>query len=165
MPPCSRTRRSHATALLLLLLLPACVTDRPQRDEAADRQQVEAAARRIWDALNRNDGAAVLAEYAEDAIIFPDGAPMVRGKDAVSKYLTGVFTAVAFKDVTGTLVDVTVSGDLAVETGTFRWTVTPAGGAPTQDRLKYVHVWERTGDGSWKVIRYFANSDVAPPAP
>jgi uncharacterized protein (TIGR02246 family) len=160
-----RTPRSVATAALLLLLslLSACGgKNQAQRDPVSDRQQVEAAGRRVWDALNRNDPAALLAEYADDAIIFPDGMPMVRGKADVAKYLGGIFAAVTFRDVTGTLVDIRVGGDLAVETGTITWTLVRAGGAPTNDRVKYIHVWQRTQAGAWKVIRYFANSDVAP---
>jgi ketosteroid isomerase-like protein len=158
-----RTPRLVAAALLLLFaLFSACGgKTQPERDPESDRQQVEAAARRVWDALNRNDPAALLAEYADDAIVFPDGMPMVRGND-VAKYLGGIFAAVTFRDVTGTLVDIRLGGDLAVETGTIAWTLVRAGGAPTPGRVKYIHVWQRTPAGAWKVIRYFANSDTAP---
>ena len=134
-------------------------------DVAQDRQQVEAAGQRIWSALSRNDAAGIVAEYAEDSIIFPPNAPMVQGKPAVAKFLGDLFGAIAFRDAAGTIADIRVSGDLAIETGHYAWTLVPPGGAPMPDKGKYVHVWARTPDGTWKVIRYFSNSDVAAPAP
>jgi uncharacterized protein (TIGR02246 family) len=152
----------HLT-LLLAGSSGACVETRSV-DISQDIKQVEAAGQRIWSALSRNDTAGLLAEYAEDSIIFPPNAPMVVGKPAVAKVLGELFGAIAFRDVVGTVTDVRVSGDLAIETGQYTWTLVPPGGAPMPDKGKYVHVWARTPDGTWKVIRYFSNSDVPPPA-
>jgi len=165
--------RATVLVALLPLLIGACggapgETGRTV-DVAQDKQQVEAAGQRIWGALSRNDATAIVAEYAEDAIIFPPNAPMVQGKPAVTAFLGSLLGAIMFRDVAGTIADIRISGDLAVETGHYAWTLVPAGGAampaPMPDRGNYVHVWARSSDGKWKVIRYFSNSDVAVPAP
>lgn len=144
------------------VLVTACQSA-PTRDVAADREQVAAAARRVVDALSRNDAPGLLAEYG-DAIIMAPGAPMVQGKQAVTKYVTDLLAAVKFQDVVGNVVDVTVSGDLAVETATFSWTIVPPGGAPPiTQKGKYVHVWLRGGDRAWKVIRYLPSTDTPDP--
>lgn len=88
------------------------------------------------------------------------GMATVRGKSAIAERLTDLFTAVSFREVVGTVTDIMVSGDLGVETGTYSWTIVPASGAAAPDVGKYVHVWKRQGDGTWKVVRYVVNSDT-----
>jgi ketosteroid isomerase-like protein len=86
---------------------------------------------------------------------------MVQGKAAVTTYLGQVLDAFTFREVSGAVADVRVSGDLAIETGHYAWTLVPKNGAPMPpDKGKYVHVWARTPDGTWRVIRYFSNSDL-----
>jgi uncharacterized protein (TIGR02246 family) len=134
-------------------------------DVGQDKQQVQAAGQRIWSAVARNDTAGLVAEYADDSIIFPPNAPMIQGKPAITTFLGDLFASTTFRDAVGTIADIRVSGDLAVETGHYAWTLVPPGGTPMPDKGKYVHVWARTPDGTWKVIRYFSNSDLAAPAP
>jgi ketosteroid isomerase-like protein len=57
--------------------------------------------------------------------------------------------------------DVLVGGDLAVETGTYEWTVQPKKGKAMLDKGNYVTVWRRQPDGSWKIVRDISNSDRA----
>ena len=142
---------------------PSSSARRKNSSSGATREQVEAAARRVWESLEHNDRSALLVEYADDAIIFPERMPMVRGRAAVTNYLSAIFKAVTFRNVKGTLVDLRVSGDLAVETGTLAWTLVRQDGVSVDDRVKYIHVWQRIPGRDWKVIRYFANSDL--PAP
>lgn len=149
-----------AAAITLISCAPAN-TDTPAASNlSADRQQIEAAAGRIWDAVARADAAAILLEYADDAVILGPGGPAVKGRSALAPYLSELFKAVAFRDVLGAATDIDVSGNLGVETGTYSWTLVPFGGRPTMDEGKYLHVWARTPKG-WKVVRYMANSDLA----
>jgi ketosteroid isomerase-like protein len=127
---------------------------------AVARQQIDSAAVEIWDAVARSDSATVLRHHAEDAILMGSGAPMVKGKPAVATFLDDLFKQNTFKTAKGRVTDVTVSGDLAVETGTYEMTIVPKNGPAISDRGKYIHVWRRGPDGAWKVTRYIANSDV-----
>ena len=128
---------------------------------ATAQQQIDSAALEIWDAVARSDAATVLRHYADDAILMGSGAPMVKGKPAVATFLDDLFKQNTFKTAKGRVTDITVSGDLAVETGTYEMTIVPKNGPEISDRGKYIHVWRRGPDGSWKVTRYIANSDVA----
>ena len=47
-------------------------------DQTEARRQIEAAAIGIWQAVARGDSAAILAHYADDALILGSGAPMLR---------------------------------------------------------------------------------------
>jgi uncharacterized protein (TIGR02246 family) len=147
---------------VLLLGCAATNTSELGSHSIAARQQIQAAADRVWTAVARTDAAAALAEYDDDAILLGPGTPMLQGKPAITKYIAGAFGAISFRDVVGTVTDIIVSGSLGVETGTYSWTVVPAGGSPVTDKGKYIHVWARSSDGTWRVIRYIVNSDAPP---
>ena len=52
-----------------------------------------------------------------------------------------------------------MSGDYAIETGAAIWTLTPKKGKAMTDTVKYVTVWKKQADASWKIIRDINNSD------
>jgi uncharacterized protein (TIGR02246 family) len=159
--------RASCTIVAVLMLSSGGVTSAQtpaaSADTAADRQRIQAAANRIWSAVSKNDAASALAEYAEDAIVLAPGAAMLEGKPAIAKLIGDTFQAFSFRDVAGRTVDIQVSGNLAVETGTYAWTLVPRSGSPISDKGKYIHVWARGADGAWKVNRYIINSDMPTP--
>ena len=126
------------------------------------RRQIEAAAIEIWQAVARGDSAAILAHYADDALILGSGAPMLQGKPAVAAFLQGLFGGNTLRDVKGNVTDIMISGDLAVETGTYAMTIIPKNGNTVADKGKYIHVWKKSVGGSWKVVRYAPTSDIPP---
>ncbi|MEW6512326.1 MAG: nuclear transport factor 2 family protein [Bacteroidota bacterium] len=123
-------------------------------DEAAIR-----AINPVWfRSYNAGHVDSIVALYADDAVLNPPGAPAARGQAAIREYLTKDVAAAAAAGVTlnaGTTSDVSVSGDLGWEWGTF--TVTDKSGA-TVDRGKYVTVCARK-DGKWLIVRDIWNSD------
>jgi len=147
---------------VVLVTLVVCGCAPAPADPSVDREAIRAAAGRIFAAVAAGDAAALMAEYADDAILMGAGAPMMQGKPAITTAIEGLLGGVTFEDVQSDVVNITVSGDLGIETGTYRWTTVPAGGSPMPDQGKYVHVWGRTPDGAWKVIRYVVNSDLPP---
>jgi len=131
-------------------------------DQTESRQQLEAAAIGIWQAVARGDSAAILAHYADDELILGSGAPILQGKPAIAAFLEGLFGGNTLRDVKGNVKDIMISGDLAVETGTYAMTITPKNGNAVADKGKYIHVWKKSLDGSWKVVRYVPTSDIPP---
>ena len=71
-----------------------------------------------------------------------------------------MFAVATLSNVTFHTEDVQVAGDLAVETGRYEMTFTPKQGKAINDKGKYVTVWQRQPDGSWKVLRDISNSDL-----
>ena len=131
-------------------------------DQTEARRQIEAGAIEIWQAVARGDSATILAHYADDALILGSGAPMLQGKPAVAAFLQGLFGGNTLRDVKGNATDIMISGDLAVETGTHAMTIIPKNGNAAADKGKYIHVWKKSVDGSWKVVRYVPTSDIPP---
>jgi len=116
------------------------------------RAAIEAANARFSEAFARGDGKALSAMYTPDAIAFPPDGEMIRGNEAIGAFWkatreSGVQSAVLTTD------DVGRSGDVAYEAGKVTLTIQPAGEEPAKAAAKYVVVWKRQVDGSWKLHR------------
>ena len=65
--------------------------------------------------------------------------------------------ATAFPPVTsfeGVNTHVEGAGDLAYATGTYTMRLTPPGAtAEVEDRGRYISIWKRQADGSWKIVQ------------
>ena len=61
-------------------------------------------------------------------------------------------------------VGVARSGDLGYTSGTYDLSFKDASGKTISDKGKYLTVWKKEADGSWKVLFDMFNSDL-PPAP
>ena len=129
-------------------------------DTTAVRSAIEAANGLFLDAFKKSDKAGLLANYADDAVLMMPNQPGWRGHDGIDRAFTEFLAQMTFTDGGVTLDDVMVSGDMAVETGTFDWTFTTKSGAPIKDKGKYLTVWKRQADGAWKIVRDINNTDL-----
>lgn len=127
------------------------------RKVAGEVVSISNAPTKDWDAYTRTD-------YTEDAVILPPNTPAVEGWDPIKSYILTEGTEVDFKV---DMLEIEGRGDLAYVRGTYSETVTrPGADTPTKDTGKYIEIWRKQPDGSWKVIRDIWNSDLpAPPAP
>ena len=126
------------------------------------RAAIEAANTKFSEAFARGDAKTLAAMYTPDAIAFPPDSEMIRGNEAIGNFWkttrdNGVQSA------TLTTVDVGRSGDVAYEVGKVSLTIQPVGKEPTMSAAKYVVVWKRQSDGSWKLHRDIWNSLPAKP--
>jgi ketosteroid isomerase-like protein len=103
--------------------------------------------------------------YAEGAIVMPPNASAATTKEAIrsvwKEMLTTPGAAISWK---ATKVEVAKSGDLAYVSGTYEETITDASGKPVNDRGKYVEIFKKQPDGTWKAVADIWNSDL-PVAP
>jgi len=99
--------------------------------------------------------------YSADAIVMPPNGPSATTKEAIrsawKEMLTSPGAAISWK---ATKVEVAKAGDLAYVSGTYEDTTTDATGKPVKDRGKYVEIFKKQTDGSWKVIVDIWNSDL-----
>lgn len=104
-----------------------------------------------------------LSFMADDAHFMPFGAPLARG-EAIRTTWEGLVSLPGFAlewEATG--VDVAESGDLGYTIGAFELT-TEQDGASMVTIGKYVTVWSKQDDGSWKVQVDCFNADGPPMA-
>jgi ketosteroid isomerase-like protein len=98
---------------------------------------------------------------APDGAIYEPNAPAAQGQEAVKKMAAEMFKLPEVKlSWTPTLVEAAKSGDLGFSSGTYEFSFKDPSGKTIDDKGKYVTVWKKQADGSWKVLRDIFNSDL-----
>lgn len=155
-----------ATAVTIAIAKPGdSVT--PSQDAAAARAAIDKGHETFMAAMNADNTDALLAPLAADAVFMPPNEATLVGTAAIRRWHE---TAVKQAKTLGATVpnrEVILVGDWAIESGNFTWRVQlAAGGAPVEDKGKFVAIWHRQPDGSWRVQRDIWNSSLPlPPNP
>ena len=102
-----------------------------------------------------------MSYFAADGSVYPPGMPVETGAAAIRETFTKMSAAPGFAlQWTPTKAEVSASGDLGSTAGTYEMTM---GGVA--EKGKYVTVWKKQPDGSWKVTDDIFNTDAAGPPP
>ena len=125
------------TAFIAGLMVPAL----------AQKAEIEAVNAKWVDFFNKGDFAGVASLYTDDAAVFPPGAGIVRGRDAIGAMWKGLAEQVSDPKVT-TLEVKSLGPAAAREIGTVSLKTKEA--TPKEIIGKYVVVWEKVGD-DWKL--------------
>ena len=148
---------------LLALAVSGCA---PQMDVEADKAAIRDLNDVQWlNAAQAKDVDTVLSFFADDASSFPPNASIVTGKEAirarVSEAYSGPRVAISWQT---TKVEVSRSGDLAYSHGTYEETVNDPEGNPVTNKEKWVTVWEKQPNGTWKIVADIWNTDQPAPS-
>jgi ketosteroid isomerase-like protein len=107
-----------------------------------------------------------VAYYSEDAIVLPPNATPAATKETIRDVWKDVLATpglvITWKP---TKVKLGSSGEMAWVSGTYELTMNDPSGKPTNDRGKYLEVWEKQPDGNWRCAADIWNSDLAISAP
>ncbi len=144
----------HSTTLFIVITMIVALgitTVGVQTVAAEDvRKAIEAGNTKFLEAFNQGDAAAVAALYTDDATLMPPNSDMIQGRHGIQDFWhTGIQGGL--KDLSLTTVEVRASGDTAYEIGTVSLTAQPKGQDPVRVSGKYVVLWQRNPDGSWKL--------------
>jgi uncharacterized protein (TIGR02246 family) len=136
---------------------------------------VPAGAGHLGEAIRANDQAfaagmlagdveAVMAQYADEAVVLAPGAPMLEGAQAIRDMFGPWLSSSPPTSMTldGQTVTVASAGDYAHSVGTFTIAGTEPNGVEYSDAGKFVAVWKNVG-GDWKMVADIWNSDNPPP--
>lgn len=157
-------RTSRSLLLLSCLTFLACATGPLRKTSVSDVSgDIAQANMRFSEALARGDAVALAGFYRSDAVLLPPQSGPVEGRDAIQKFWADLIQA-GVKRLQLTTTDVQANGDLASETGNYHLEMQPASGTPLTDDGKYVVVWRRDADGTWKLYRDIYNTNQKPPA-
>ena len=92
-----------------------------------------------------------IAFYSDVAVVFPPNATSAATKEAIRNGWKEMFASSGFViSWQPTRVQVGKSGGMAWVSGTYELTMNDANGKPSNDRGKYLEVWEKQTDGNWK---------------
>jgi uncharacterized protein (TIGR02246 family) len=148
-----RTLLVLTMALFLGSTVAPCAADSP-------RDEIEAALMTFAKAFNQGDGAAVAAHYAEDAAVFPPDSPRVDGRAKIQEFWQGAIKA-GLKDLTLKAVEVHGTSDMAYEVGEVSYSAPDSSGQRKTATGKYIVVWKKDQDGTWRLYRDIWNGNPA----
>jgi uncharacterized protein (TIGR02246 family) len=147
--------------LSLIGIQTACQVLQQQHADIKNEENAVRQADMDWSkAAASKDVDKVVSFYAEDGAIYAPNAPVAAGRPAIKVEWTGMVNLPGFGvNWVPSRVEVARSADIAWSTGTYTMTSSMPG-TPGTDHGKYVAVWKKQSDGSWKVEADIFNSDL-----
>jgi uncharacterized protein (TIGR02246 family) len=136
------------STLFLMLAAPALAQDGEDAGAAAGIARSAAAFSR---ALEAGDAATMAAQYTDDATLIPPNGRLVGGREAILAFWTPRnpdFKTLEHRLTTDKL---EVTGDVAIEVGTWLQRGQAGENEPTESSGRYLVVWRRQPDGEWRM--------------
>ena len=150
-------------ALLITVLLLTVTPTFAQRKESRAEAALRTADAKWEEVFSAKDLEGSVGFCAPNGSVMAPNTPIATGKEAITQLFTGLFGLPGFKiNWKATGVEVARSGEIGYTTGIFELGFKDPSGKAVHDKGKYVTVWKKQADGSWKVIRDIFNSDLAP---
>ena len=143
-------------AFVAVLLLSSVLSATAQ----SAREDIETAGTKFTEAYNSGNAAALAQMYTEDAAVLPPDGKRVDGRKGVEEFWQGAIDA-GMKNLTLKALEVEERADLAYEVGAFTLDVPSEGGALSTVAGKYIVVWKKGDDGTWRLHRDIWNSGAA----
>lgn len=160
-----QTRMLFPMSFTLVFVLAGCTKATPPAPadtRAADAQAIRQLEADWLQAGSSRDVDKIASFYADDGSIFLTGMPVVTGKATI---LASYKTLLADKNFSltwppSTTIVVSKSGDMAYSEGTYTMTYTdPKTKKAVSEKGKYVEVYMKQADGSWKDVADIGNAD------
>jgi|HubBroStandDraft_1064217.scaffolds.fasta_scaffold01022_2 ketosteroid isomerase-like protein len=153
-----KTRQWMAAELAVLVLCAGAAL----AQTGTDPEDAVRAADQAWmKVYSAKDLQKTLAFCDEEGSMMAPNSPIATGKAAIAKLVAADFNygdLVWHADKAG----VARSGDIAYTSGTYKFSFKDQSGKPVVDNGKYLTVWKKQKDGSWKVFFDMFNTDLPP---
>ena len=144
-------------ATLLVLAISGCA---PQVNVTADLAAIRDAERQVVKAANGGDVEQMVASFAEDASVLPPNAPAVTGKESIREWAAALLESPGFAvKYQNDKTELSRAGDLGYTISRYELTLNDPEGNPVTEKGRWVTVWKKQADGSWKCVADIWNSD------
>jgi uncharacterized protein (TIGR02246 family) len=144
---------------LLFIVIAITTLVAPANAQSA-REAIEAALVKFSEAFNSKDAAVVAAHYAEDAAVLPPDSVRIDGRANIKNFWKGAIDA-GLSDLTLKAIEVEDQGNWAYEVGELSYSAPGTGDARTTASGKYIVIWKKDTDGSWRLFRDIWNPNPA----
>ena len=145
----------------LFALTTACTRTVPDTRDADIKAVKDVEAAWVED-IARKDVDKFASYYSDDASLLMPNVPIINGKENIRAALTPMLAdpnfALTFQS---TRAEASKGGDFVYTVGTYSMTVSnPKDKKPVTDQGKYLTVYKKQADGSWKAVADMNNSDM-----
>jgi len=158
--------RALILTLFLLSVSTACQTRGTTDTRAADEAALKKLDEEWSKAAGSRDVEKTISYYSDDAVVMPPNIPTLTGKEPIRTLWKSILESPSFSGGwNATKVEVARSGDLAYVNGNYEFNEKDERGKPIVDKGKFLEVWKKQPDGSWKCVADMFNSDLPTAAP
>jgi len=155
-------------AFLTVLIIISCGrtqdTSTDSETQAKARAGIDSGHHAFLAAMKANDANALVSLLTTDVEFLPPNDSSHAGKEGVRSWFNGIVAQFKTTDVGVNERNVIVGGDWGIERANFNWTLTPvAGGSEITNKGKFIAIWHKEADGTWKTKYNIWNSSIPPP--
>ena len=152
----------HAAGVLAALMLASCTGGSPGTGKGADTVAEAKALAKLDDdwsaAAATRDAKRVASFYAEDATAYPPNEPGAVGRAGAEKVWATYFADPTYK-LSWKTTYAEATGALGYTVGTYEDSFKGPDGKTVNGTGKYLCVWKKQNDGTWKAVHDMWNTD------
>lgn len=113
------------------------------------------------EAYQANDPARAAAFYDSDGAMLAPNRPLLSGKKAIAEFIAKSFELQEYHiHWHANQAEAARSGELGYTSGVYEMSFRQTSGKLFFDKGKYLMIWKRQADGTWKVLFDMSNSDL-----
>ncbi len=110
---------------------------------------IEKANQLFGEGFKKKDASLATSMYTKDTLLLPPNMDLIRGKKNAEEFWgTSIEMGVIMEE--HSIGEIIQEGDVATEWGSYVVSFHPEGQEPIKENGKYMVVWTRMADGSWK---------------
>lgn len=141
------------SCILISVVFASIASSAQQPDSVTIRKAIDEANAQYIDMFKKADAKGFALLFTEDAVAMEPGRPAITGRKEIEQWLVEETKDNPLKEGTINTLDIYILADAVYETGTFKF-VSQAGDKDPYVALgKYLVIWKRGKDGSWKIFR------------
>jgi len=119
----------------------------------AGEVEIRALDAELQKAIAASDAEKAASFYDESATVMVPGQAAAKDRDHIAREFMGLMAMPGFAfTFTPDTVMVARSGEMAYENGDYAMTLNDKTGTPETTKARYVVVWTKAADGSWKIL-------------
>jgi uncharacterized protein (TIGR02246 family) len=137
-------------------------SDHPARDAVADSTAIASAMQAYTADIRTSDASKIASWWTDDAVYIDRKDATIHGRAALDSTLRRILATAKVTDAVVETDDISVGGNLAYFLGRYDETLQPPTGDAVHNRGRFMFIWKRQDDGSWKIARS-VGTDLAEP--
>jgi ketosteroid isomerase-like protein len=146
--------------IAFIVFASSCGQSTPKDTRAADETTIRNLDAQWSKSAAARDVDAAVGYYSDDASLLAPNTPIASDKQSIRAAWASLLTPDSSLTWQATKVEVARSSDLAYVMGTYQLAMKDPQGKSATDTGKFVEVWKKQADGSWKTAVDIFNSDL-----